>query len=122
MAQRISWTPFLLVLVVVVAGAGASSAYLYYHYPPTHPSAPRAVHLGDNVTVNYAGLYGSGPEAGRVFDTSFYTVGTNDASWPKSIEFHARGSLPSNYTPLAVHVGGNTPQSGYSLGNLSFIQ
>lgn len=122
MPPRISWVPFFVVVAVVVASAGAGSAYLYLHSKSATPASPRLVQVGDNVTVNYIGIYGSGPETGRVFDTSLYTVGTNAASWPKSIEFHARGTQPSNFTPLDVHVGGNTPQSGYSLGNLSFIQ
>jgi FKBP-type peptidyl-prolyl cis-trans isomerase 2 len=122
MPPRISYTPLIILTVVVIIGAGVGSAFLYLHARPSNPSPPRLVKIGDNVTVHYIGIYGSGPEAGRVFDTSVYAVGSNNAAWPKSIEYHARGSLPSNFTPLAVHVGSNTPQAGYSLGNLSFIQ
>ncbi|MCI4330451.1 MAG: FKBP-type peptidyl-prolyl cis-trans isomerase [Thermoplasmata archaeon] len=122
MPPKFSWTPLVVIIAIVLIGAGAGSAYLYYHSRPSNPAAPRLVQVGDNVTVNYIGIYGSGPEAGKVFDTSVYAVGSNSAAWPKSIEYHARGLQASNYTPLAVHVGGNTPQSGYSLGNLSFIQ
>jgi FKBP-type peptidyl-prolyl cis-trans isomerase 2 len=122
MPAKFSWTPLIVLVVVVIIGAGVGSAYYYYHSRPPSSTPARLVQVGDNVTVNYIGIYGSGPEAGRVFDTSLFNVGSNNAVWPKSVEYHARGALASNYTPLAVHVGGNTPQSGYSLGNLSFIQ
>src|ERR1700674_3611811 len=122
MPPKVSWTPLIVLVVIVLIAAGIGAGYLWYHSRPSNPSSARVVQPGDNVTVNYIGIYGTGPEAGRVFDTSIYSVGSNNAAWPKSIEYHARGVLVSNYTTLAVHVGSNTPQSGYSLGNLSFIQ
>ncbi|HEY6238369.1 MAG TPA: FKBP-type peptidyl-prolyl cis-trans isomerase, partial [Thermoplasmata archaeon] len=64
----------------------------------------------------------SGPEQGKVFDTSIFAVANDAVSYPKSIEYHARGPSASNYTTLAVHVGGKTPSSGYTVGSLSFIQ
>jgi FKBP-type peptidyl-prolyl cis-trans isomerase 2 len=73
------------------------------------------------VTVNYIGIFGSGPEQGKVFDTSIYSVAINNAAFPKSLQYHARG-IAANYSPLAVHVGSNTPQSGFSYAGLSFIQ
>ena len=56
-----------------------------------------------------------------MFDTSLHTVAVDPVAYPKSLEYHPRGTA-GNYTPLAVHVGGHTPSSGYTLGNLSFIQ
>ncbi len=112
----------IVLVVLIVAATGGGLGYLYDKGLPGKASGAAAVQLGDNVTVNYIGLFGSGPEQGKVFDTSLYAVATDNIAYPKSLEFHARGSSPSNYTTLDVHVGGNTPSSGYSLGGLTFIQ
>jgi FKBP-type peptidyl-prolyl cis-trans isomerase 2 len=121
MATNPSWTPFLAVVLVVVVAAAALSGYLYYTHRPQGPPSELTVAVDDNVTVNYIGVMGSGPEAGKVFDTSLYSVATNGISYPKTLEFSLRGTA-ANYTPLAVHVGSDTPSSGYSLGGLTFIQ
>lgn len=113
--------PIVLIVVVLVATGGVLG-FLYERSLPHTTSGPSPVRLGDNVTVNYIGVFGSGPEQGKVFDTSLYTVANDPVGYPKSLEFHPHGSSPANFTPLAVHVGGNTPQAGYSLGGLSFIQ
>ncbi|MCI4363174.1 MAG: FKBP-type peptidyl-prolyl cis-trans isomerase [Thermoplasmata archaeon] len=121
MAAGPSWIPYAALAVVVIIVGAAVGLYVYYHAKPTGPAAVRTVHLGDNVTVNYVGVFGSGSQNGRVFDTSVYSVATSGASWPKSLEYTPRGTGPSAYKPLAVHVGSNTPSSGYTIGNLSFI-
>ncbi|MGI0155566.1 MAG: hypothetical protein ACREDE_05475 [Thermoplasmata archaeon] len=107
----------LVVLLVIAAGVGGI-AFLYYEVNHKAPGSPGlVVAVGDNVTVDYTGLFGGGPQQGRVFDSSVYTVAINNASWPKSLQYTSRGGSPSNYTPLAVHVG---PSGSYSLGNLTF--
>ncbi|MCI4350148.1 MAG: FKBP-type peptidyl-prolyl cis-trans isomerase [Thermoplasmata archaeon] len=121
MANQFSWTPAIILIVVAIIAASAGTAVLYFHNRPTPAKAPSLVGIGDNATVNYVGIFGSGPDAGRVFDTSLYSVAINTAAYPKSLEFGARNGA-ANYTPLAVHVGGHTPQSGYNLGGQSFIQ
>lgn len=104
----------LAVLVVVVAGVGVGLLYEYDHPKPAS-SVPTVVQ-GDNVTVNYIGFFASGPQSGRVFDTSIYSVATNNVSYPKSLEFAFRGNK-SAYAPLAVYVG---PAGSYPIGNLTF--
>lgn len=121
MAPTPSWTPLIAIAVVVLLAGGAAGAYLYVHSRPSGPPTTFTVGLGDNVTVNYIGVMGSGPEAGRVFDTSIYAVATDSIGYAKTLEFSLRGSA-KNYTPLPVHVGSNTPRSGYSLGGQSYIQ
>ncbi len=121
MAQTPSSTPLIAVILVVLIAAGGLSGYLYFQHRPASPPSVAVVALGDNVTVNYVGVMGSGPEEGKVFDTSLYSVATNNIAYPKTLEFGLRGSA-KNYTPLAVHVGASTPASGYSLGGLTFIQ
>jgi len=122
MAEPLSNTLTIVLVVLVLIGGGIAGGYLWYHGRPQSAPATNLVALGDNVTVNYIGLFGSGPEQGKVFDTSIYSVATDNVGYPKALQFHARGPQPSNYTTLAVHVGNNTPQSGYSLNGLSFIQ
>jgi FKBP-type peptidyl-prolyl cis-trans isomerase 2 len=113
------WLVIVLIVVVIIAGA-AAAGYVYYRDRPAGPPNVRTVAVGDNVTVNYIGIFGSGPQQGRVFDTSFYSVATDGASWPKALEYTPRGEA-ANYTPLPVHVGPTTPSGGYSLGGKSYI-
>jgi len=106
----------ILLSVVVLVGAGVGTAFLYEYNHPNPGSPARTVQLGDNVTVNYIGMFGSGAQEGRVFDTSVYSVATNNLTYPKSLEFSFRGGV-SQYTPLAVHVG---PSGSYTIGSLMF--
>jgi hypothetical protein len=109
----------ILVVLVLVAGGGGF-AFLYYENHKSPAALGLRVAVGDNVTVAYIGLFGSGPQTGRVFDTSLYSVATNNVSWPKSLEYTGRGANPSNYTPLPVYVGPYAPSGGYTVGNLTF--
>lgn len=121
MQPQPSWIPYAVVAVVAILAGAGLGLYIHYHNAPGHPPSVRTVQLGDNVTVNYVGVFGSGPQAGKVFDTSLYSVAWNDSSWPKSLEYAPRGTTLKSFSPLDVHVGPNTPSSGYTLGNLSFI-
>lgn len=110
---------FVVLAVVVVVAAGIGAAVLYEFQKPKATASLLVVHVGDNVTVNYIGEFGSGAQKGRVFDTSIYSVSRNNASYPKSLEYTPRATRAS-YTPLGVHVGPNAPSSGYTIGNLTF--
>jgi FKBP-type peptidyl-prolyl cis-trans isomerase 2 len=107
---------FVILVVIVIAAAGAGAAYLYEYNKPKSATPLLTVQSGDNVTVNYVGAFGSGPQQGRVFDTSIYSVATQNQSYPKSLEYQSRGAR-SAYTPLPVHVG---PSGSYTIGNLTF--
>lgn len=120
MANEPSYIPFVVLIVVVVVGAGIGAGYLYYKSQPASSSAPRLVQIGDNATVTYIGILASGPEQGKVFDTSVYSVATNNATWPKALQFGFRGG-PSSYTQLGVHVG-TINAANYTLNNYSFVQ
>lgn len=104
--------------MVVVVAASVGTYFLYRQNHPPLPAGPREVAVGDNVTVNYIGFFGSGPEQGRVFDTSLKAVANNNVTYPKTVEYVARNS--SSYTPLGVHVGAKTPGSGYNVGNITY--
>jgi FKBP-type peptidyl-prolyl cis-trans isomerase 2 len=121
MAQGFSATLLIVLIVVVVIAAGAGAAALSYFERPKSTASNPVAEVGDNVSVNYIGIFGSGPEAGRVFDTSFYAVATDSSTYPKSLEYHPRGPSPANYSTLGVHVGPNTPASGYTVGNKTFV-
>lgn len=108
-----------ILVVIVIAIAGAGAALVYEFNKPKSASPILTVQVGDNVTVNYIGEFGSGPQTGRVFDSSLYAVAINNASYPKSLEYHPRG-VAANYTPLPVHVGATAPSGGYSFGGLTF--
>jgi hypothetical protein len=111
--SRILPTVFV-VLIIIGAGVGIGLVYEQNH-PKSAPSV-RTVALGDNVTVNYVGMFGSGPQAGRIFDTSIYSVAMSNVTYPKSLEVTFRGNQ-SDYTPLPVYVG---PTGSYTIGNLTF--
>ena len=118
-ARPSAWLTFILVVIVVVAGI-AGGAFLYYENHKSPPAGPLTVQVGDNVTVNYIGLFAKGPQQGRVFDTSEYAVALNNVSWPKALQYSSRGGQPSDYTPLGVYVGPNAPSGGYTIGNTTF--
>jgi FKBP-type peptidyl-prolyl cis-trans isomerase 2 len=107
---------FLVAVVIVVAGVGVGLLYGYNH--PKSAGSPTTVQVGDNVTVNYIGLFGSGPQQGKVFDTSLKSVARDNATWPKSLEYTPRNS--SGYTPLAVHVG-PAPSGGYNVSGVTYL-
>ncbi len=114
-SPSVGFFTFLVVVVVVAAGVGGGLLYLHNH--PKVPSSPEVVRLGENVTVNYIGVFGSGPEQGKVFDTSIQSVAENNATYPKSLEYSPRNA--SGYTPLPVHVG-PTPSAGYNVSGTTF--
>jgi hypothetical protein len=115
-----SRTAFLVFVVVTLVAAGGLAGFAYYHSRPASGPSVLKAQVGGNATVNYIGYFGSGPESGRVFDTSIYSVAINNASYPKSVGFHYRGSEAS-YTPLGVYLGPNAPSSGYTIGNTTFV-
>ncbi|HXQ78743.1 MAG TPA: hypothetical protein VN819_00780 [Thermoplasmata archaeon] len=107
---------FVVLVVIVIAAAGAGAAFLYENSKAKSPSPVLTVQAGDNVTVNYIGAFGTGAQQGRVFDTSIYSVATENQSYPKSLEYQSRGAA-SAYTPLGVHVGAS---GSYTVGGISF--
>ncbi|HYA54291.1 MAG TPA: hypothetical protein VEG42_01650 [Thermoplasmata archaeon] len=117
--QKPSRILFVILVVVVLIAAGVGAAVLYELNRPKSAGTILTVQVGDNVTVSYIGEFANGAQAGRVFDTSIYSVALNNASYPKSLEFAMRAS-PSAYTPLPVHVGPTTPSGGYTIGNVSY--
>ncbi len=106
----------LIAIVVIVGGVGAGLLYEYNH--PKLPSVPTTVQVGDNVTVDYIGVLGSGSEEGKVFDTSIQSVAYDNATWPKALEYTLRNS--TGYTPLPVSVGPDVPAAGYNVSGVTY--
>jgi FKBP-type peptidyl-prolyl cis-trans isomerase 2 len=119
MAEPPSRTALVILIVITVVAAGGLAGYAYYRSQPSPAPSVLTPQIGGNATVNYIGYFGSGPDNGRVFDTSIYSVAINNASYPKALSFHYRGS-EANYTPLGVYVGPNAPSGGYTIGNTTF--
>lgn len=119
MTEPPSRTAFTVLIILVLIAAGALAGFAYYHSRPGSPPSVLTPQYGGNATVNYIGYFGSGPESGRVFDTSIYSVAVNNASYPKAASFEYRGSKAS-YTPLGVTISPYAPSSGYTIGNTTF--
>ncbi len=120
MADSPSRVTLVVLIVITLAAAGGLAGFAYYHSRPGPAPAVLTPQYGGNATVNYIGYFGSGPDSGRVFDTSIYSVAINNASYPKALSFQYRGS-EANYTPLGVYVGVSTPSGGYTIGNTTFV-
>ncbi|HEV8049527.1 MAG TPA: hypothetical protein VGP88_02925 [Thermoplasmata archaeon] len=120
MANEPSQLPMIVLIVLVLVGAGVGAGYVYYKSQTHSPASPVLVEIGDNVTVTYIGVLASGPETGKVFDTSVYQVATNNATWPKALQFGYRGSAGA-YTQLGVHVG-PLSTANVTINNYSFVQ
>jgi FKBP-type peptidyl-prolyl cis-trans isomerase 2 len=106
----------LVVVILIAAGVGILAANYFLH--PKAASGYATVQVGDNVTVDYIGMFGSGPEIGRTFDTSVFSAYLNNITYPKSAYFAiGHSGNPANYTPLGVHVGGS---GQFTIGNTTF--
>lgn len=116
--RRRLWPVVLLAVVLLVAG-GVGGELLRIHNEPTPAAGPSTVAIGDNVTVNYVGVLGSGPQQGYVFDTSIVSVAKDNVTWKKALEYTYRGNS-SAYSALGVHIGPNAPSGGYVINNTTF--
>ncbi|MDE1835888.1 MAG: FKBP-type peptidyl-prolyl cis-trans isomerase [Euryarchaeota archaeon] len=105
--EKFPWMGFIILAIILVAAAGGGYYALTQTVLKPKPAPnPLIVKEGDNVTVNYVGIFGSGIDQGKVFDTSLLSVARDNSTWPKALSFSFRGA--SGYTPLKAHVG---PQS-----------
>jgi hypothetical protein len=98
----------IIVLIVVLLLSASSVVVLLTIGKSATPS--RTVVSGDTIKVNYIGTLADG----RVFDTSQYSVASNDALYPKSISFNLRAN--TSYTPLEFTVGNGDLIKGFESG------
>ena len=101
-----------MIIAIIVVAAGAGASYFLYAVVNKPLKAPSVLYVkeGDNVTVNYTGLFQSGFDNGKVFDTSLLKVAKDNATYPKAIGFTFRGV--SGYTALGAHVGTGSYDNG----------
>lgn len=83
--------------VAVVLVAAVVIGYLVATRPSPSPT-PEVVGPNDRIVVNYIGFF---PD-GRVFDTTFPEVATDNVTYPKALSFQYRG----DYRPIAFDLGG----------------
>ena len=102
-------TSVIIIVLIVVLLLSASSVVILLTIGDT--AAPsRKVVSGDTIKVNYIGRLADG----RVFDTSIYSVASNDGLYPKSLSFGLRAN--STYAPLQFTVGAGNLITGFESG------
>jgi FKBP-type peptidyl-prolyl cis-trans isomerase 2 len=111
---KFPWLTFAIVAIIIVA-AGGGGFYVLTRtvFKGTTVTPALITKEGDNVTVNYIGIFGSGIDKGKVFDTSLLSVADDNSTFPKALSFSYRGA--SGYVPLQAHVGPETYGSYTSL-------
>jgi len=102
-------TSVLIIILIVVLLLSASSVVILLTIGQTATPARKVV-SGDIIKVDYIGTL----EDGRVFDTSLYSVASNDALYPKALSFRLMNI--SFYTPLQFTVGSGTLIKGFDSG------
>ncbi len=102
------------VLIAAIVLSAAVVIYVVYSSQQESESEENAeVAAGDSVTLNYIGRLSDG----RVFDTSFLDVATDDAVYPKSLSFGLRAE--DSYEPFemtAGNYGAGGTIKGFALG------
>ncbi|MCG7844608.1 MAG: FKBP-type peptidyl-prolyl cis-trans isomerase [Methanomassiliicoccales archaeon] len=97
----------LIVLIVVLMVSASTVVIILYQGGQSEETSSDVVVNGQVINVDYIGKLVDG----RVFDTSFYSVASNDALYPKSLSFTLREN--TTYKPLAFTVGGGQMISGF---------
>jgi len=98
----------IIVLIAVLMVSASTVVILLYQGGQSEETTSDVVAVGQTISVDYIGKLTDG----RVFDTSIYSVASNDAAYPKSLSFTMRSSN-SSYTPLSFTVGGGEMITGF---------
>jgi len=106
-------TNIVIIVLIVVLLLSASSVVVLLTIGQS-ATTTRKVVTGDTIKVNYIGRLA--PPDNRVFDTSIYSVASNDALYPKSLSFGLRSN--TSYTPLQFVVGSGSLIKGFESGVL----
>ncbi|MCX6651044.1 MAG: FKBP-type peptidyl-prolyl cis-trans isomerase [Methanomassiliicoccales archaeon] len=97
----------LIVLIVILMVSASSVVILVYQSGQAEEDKSTIVEVGMTINVDYTGKLTDG----RIFDTSNYTIASNDALYPKSLSFTLKSE--SKYDPLSFTVGGGTLIKGF---------
>ncbi len=106
-------TNVLIIVLIVVLLLSASSVVILLTIGQGTNTVRKVVN-GDTIKVNYIGRLT--PPDDRVFDTSIYSVASNNALYPKSLSFSLRQN--TSYTPLQFVVGSGSLIPGFESGVL----
>jgi len=101
----------LIVLIAILMISASSVVILLYQGGQSEESQSiQTAKLGDTVKVDYVGRLADG----RVFDTSLWSVASNNAMYPKSLGFTLRNETA--YKPLEFDVGKGQMIRGFDRG------
>lgn len=103
-------TAFIVLIAVLMVSASSVVILLYDQGQRAESPDVEYARWSDTVKVDYIGQL----EDGRVFDTSFWDVASNDALYPKSLTFTLRNE--SQYQPLQFTIGGGQMIQGFESG------
>lgn len=106
---------FIILIVVLMISASSVVILLYTGSQSNKGGSSAPAANGDAVSVNYIGRLADG----RVFDTSEWSVASNDARYPKSLSFTLRSE--STYVPLNFTIGGGTVITGFNDGVIGMV-
>lgn len=108
----IAATNVIFIIIIGVLLVSASSVVILMYQGGQSAEAPdiETVSWGDTIKANYTGRLSDG----RVFDTSHWEVASNDALYPKSLEFQLKNQ--SKYKPLEFTVGAGNIIPGFESG------
>ncbi len=104
-------TNVVIIVLIVVLLLSASSVVILLTIGQSATPARKVV-TGDTIKVNYIGRLADG----RVFDTSIYSVASNNALYPKSLSFGLRAN--TTYIPLQFVAGSGSLIKGFESGVL----
>lgn len=97
----------LIVLVAVLMVSASTVVIILYQGGQAEETNSDVVVVGQTIKVDYIGKLTDG----RIFDTSFYSIASNDALYPKTLSFSLRAN--TSYTPLSFEVGAGKMISGF---------
>lgn len=101
----------IIAAIVLAAAVIVYAAYSNSRVAKTETTA--VVASGDSVSLNYIGRLSDG----RVFDTSFYPVATDDVAYPKSLTFTLRSNDSYKaFDMTAGNYGSGGTVKGFALG------
>ncbi len=105
-------TSTILIVLIAILMVSASSVVVLLYMGSQYEQGPttETVVNGDTVRVDYIGRL----EDQRVFDTSLWSVASNNALYPKSLSFTLRAE--STYEPLEFKVGSGSVITGFDQG------
>lgn len=97
----------LIVLIAVLMVSASTVVIILYQGGQAEETNSDVVAVGQTIKVDYIGKFTDG----HIFDTSFYSIASNDALYPKALSFSLRAN--TSYTPLSFEVGAGKMISGF---------